>query len=111
MDVQTIQKISSTSKLGGHIPCGYSMSTIWAFDHLENKHTLYREKGCIKKFCSSLRKHATNILNVEKEKMLPLTKEQLKLDQDTTNCYICGKTILKKLAKNKNYWKVRDHYH
>ena len=26
---------SSTTKIGEHIPCGYSMSTIWAFDHFE----------------------------------------------------------------------------
>ena len=43
--------------------------------------------------------------------MLPLTKEELKLHQDATNCYICGKGILKRLAKSKNYWKVRDHCH
>ena len=29
----------STTKIGEHIPCGYSMSTIWAFDNLQNKHT------------------------------------------------------------------------
>ena len=34
------------------------MSTIWRFDHLEKKHTLYRGKNCIKKFCASLREHA-----------------------------------------------------
>ena len=33
---------SSTTKLGEHIPCGYSMSTIRAFDNIENKHTLHR---------------------------------------------------------------------
>ena len=38
------------------------------------------------KFCSSLRKHATNELNFEKKKMLPLTKEDLKLHQDAGNC-------------------------
>ena len=38
---------SSTKKIGEHIPCGYSMSTIWAFDYIENKHTLYRGKGCM----------------------------------------------------------------
>ena len=26
-------EISSTIKIGEHIPCGYSTSTIWAFDH------------------------------------------------------------------------------
>ena len=36
---------SSTTKIGEHIPCGYPMSTIWTFDSIENKHTLYRGKG------------------------------------------------------------------
>ena len=44
-------EISSTTKIGEHIPCGYSMSTIWTFDCIENKHTLYRGKDCAKKFC------------------------------------------------------------
>ena len=45
--------------------------------------------------------------------MLPLTKEELKSYQDAKVCYICGKRILKKFAKNKdkNYRKVRDHCH
>ena len=30
---------SSTTKIREHIPCGYSMSTIRAFDSTENKHT------------------------------------------------------------------------
>ena len=48
----------STTKIGKHIPCGYSMSTIWGFDHMEDRHTLYRGKDCMKKFCTSLREHA-----------------------------------------------------
>ena len=32
---------SSTTKIGEHILCGYSMSKIWAFDYIENKHTLF----------------------------------------------------------------------
>ena len=55
------------------------MSIIWAFDRIQNKHTLYH----------SLREHVTNTLNFEKRKMLSLTKEELKLHQDATNCYIC----------------------
>ena len=27
----------STKKVGGHIPCGYSISTIWTFDGIEKK--------------------------------------------------------------------------
>ena len=67
------QEKSSTTKIGEHIPCGYSLSTIWAFDHIENKHTLDHWEDCMKKFCSSLREYGTNILSFEKKKMLPLT--------------------------------------
>ena len=41
---------SSATKIGEHIPCGYSMSTIWGFDQIEDKHTLYCGKDCVKKF-------------------------------------------------------------
>ena len=32
---------SSTTKIGKHIHCGYSLSTIWGFYHIKNKHSLY----------------------------------------------------------------------
>ena len=102
---------SSTIKIGEHIPCGYSMSIIWGFDHIENKHTLYCIKGYFKKFCTFLREHAKNIIDFEKRKLLPLTKEELKSDQDAKLCYICGKIFIKKFANDKNYRKVRDHSH
>ena len=35
---------SSTTEICVHIPCGYSMSRICAFDRIENKRTLYRER-------------------------------------------------------------------
>ena len=38
--------------------------------------------------------------------MLPLTKVELKLQQDATNCYVCGKRILF-FNKSKNHGKVR----
>ena len=69
---------SSTTKIVEHIPCGYSMSTIWAFDNIENKRSLYRGEDCMKNFCESLKKHTKNITDFEKKKMLPLTKEELK---------------------------------
>ena len=55
----------------------------------ENKHTSYRGEDCMKNFCTSLREHATNVINFEKKKMLSLTKKMLKLHQDVTECYIC----------------------
>ena len=102
---------SSTTKIGEHIPCRYSMSTFWAFNHIENKHTLNCGKNCMKKFCECLREHAKNIIDFEKQKSLSLTKEELKSHQDANVCYICGKRILKKLPESINYWKVRDCCH
>ena len=84
------------------------MSTIWAFDNVENKRTLYRGEDCMQKFCTSLRECATNLINFEKKNMLPLTKEELK-SQDTKVCHIWGKRILKQFANDKK--KVRDHCH
>ena len=90
---------SSVKKIGEHIPCGYSLSTISEFDQIEDKPTLYRGKDCMKKVCTSLSEHAKNIIDFEKKKMLPLTKEELKSHQDAKLCHTCGKRILKRLSK------------
>ena len=87
------------------------MSTILAFDNLKNKYSLYLGKNHMKKFSGSLREHAKNITDFEKEKMLPLTKKELKSHQDAKVCYICRKRFIKKFVKDKNYGKVRDHCH
>ena len=34
----------STTKIGEHIPCGYSMSTIWAFHDIENKQFISQKR-------------------------------------------------------------------
>ena len=41
--------------------------------------------------------------------MLALTKKELKLCQDATTSYICGKISLEKFDKDKNYQKIRNH--
>ena len=87
------------------------MSTIWAFDNIENKHTVYLWEDCMNTFCESLREQTKNIIDFENKKMLPLTKEELKSHQDAKVCYISGKRFLKKFANDKNYRTVRDHCH
>ena len=57
------------------------------------------------------RELATNVVNFEKRKTLLLTRKELKLHQDATECYVCGKRFLKKFANGKNYRNVRDHCH
>ena len=53
------------------------MSIIWGFDNMENKVTIYFGQDCIKKFCTSLREHATNVINFKNKRMLPLTEKKL----------------------------------
>ena len=68
-----LEKSSTTKKKKGkNILCGYSMSTIWAFHHLEN--SLFHRQGCMKKFSESLREHAKNIIQIEKKNMLAKKK-------------------------------------
>ena len=91
-------KKSSTTKINEHTPYGCSMSTIWAFDSVENKHTFYRGKDCMKKFCTYFFKRICKICNwFWKEKNVTVNKEELKSYQDAKVCYICSERILKKL--------------
>ena len=41
---------SSKTKIVEHILCGYSMSVIWGFDHVENKHFFYFFRRTCKKY-------------------------------------------------------------
>ena len=91
----------STAKIDEHILSGYSMSTGWVCDHIENKQNLYRGKDCMKRFCESLREHAKSLIGFEKKKMLPLTKEELKSGEDAKVCYIYKKKSQKSSLKAK----------
>ena len=60
----------------------------------------------MKKFCESLRQHAKNMINFENKKMLALTRKQLEMHE----VYICWVRFFKKLFRDVNYRKVRDHF-
>ena len=70
---------SSITKIGKHILCQYSMSTIWEIDHIENKQSVWWKIF----FFESLRKHAKNII-LKRKKMLPSIKQKLKSHQEAT---------------------------
>ena len=67
---------SATTKLGKHIPSGFSVSTISSFKSIENELDVYRSKDCIRKFCEYLREHAMNIINFRKKKKKLLREER-----------------------------------
>ena len=108
---------SSTTKINKHTPSGYSIFTSCSCDELKNKLNYYRGKDCMKKFCKDLKEHATRIINYEKKKIIPLTKEEKINYNDQQICYLCKKEFDKSdkagpssLERKKNY-KVRDHGH
>ena len=55
-------EISSITKVNECIPSVFSMSTISSFKSIENKHDVSRGKDCMKKFCKSVREHASKII-------------------------------------------------
>ena len=83
-------KKSSTTKIGEHVPCEYSMSTIWVFDTIGNKHSLYRGENCQKKFSSSLKEHGTNVIKCERKKA--------KITPRSNNLLHLRENILKKVC-------------
>ena len=70
---------SPTKKVGEHIACGYSMSTIWTFDNIGNKYSLYRGEDCMKKFCISLRENAANIIDFTKKGIVTASRNTAKI--------------------------------
>ena len=58
---------SWTIEIAEPIPCRYLMSAIRGFNNIENKHTLYCGEDCMKKFCTSLIEHTTNVIIFEKK--------------------------------------------
>ena len=71
-----IKKIDNCKINPENIPCGFSMSKMWAIDNIENKYSLYRRKGHMKKLYKSLRKY-TKKYNWFWNKMSLLTKKEL----------------------------------
>ena len=99
---------SSTTKINKHTPSGYSVFTSCSFDESKNKLNYYRGKDCMKKFGKDLKEHARRIINYEKKKIIPLTKEEKINYNDQQICYICKKEFDK---SDKKHHKVRDHCH
>ena len=53
-----------------HILCGYSISVIYKYDDIKNKHDVHRDKDCMRKFIWILKKACNGIINLEKMKII-----------------------------------------
>ena len=75
------------------------------FHGIENKHGVYRGEDYVKKFFKFVREHAIKKMTFGKKKLIPLSNKWKK-----NICCICKK--FKQIYTNdKNYRKVKDHYH
>ena len=99
---------SSTTKINKQTPSGYLIFTSCSFDESKNKLNYYRGKDCMKKFCKGLKENATRIINHEKKKIIPLTKEEKINYNDQKVCYIRKKEFN---TIDKKHHKIRDHCH
>ena len=84
---------SYTERKAMHETCGYSFDLISLFDSRQNKHSFYREKDCIKKFCSDLKELGTKIVNYEEKDMMTLTDSENRFYKEQRKCHICQKEL------------------
>ena len=73
------------------------MSTAWAFENIENKHTLYRGKDCIKNFCESLRECTKDIIDFQKKENGTVNQRRTKIISRCKSMF-CGKRSLKRFT-------------
>ena len=59
----------------------------------KSEHRTYRGKDYMEKFCKDLKTLAMEVINYEKEEMIPLTDEKNKHYESRKYCHICRRKI------------------
>ena len=101
---------SSATKINKHTPSGYSLFTHCSFDTTKNRLDYYRGENGMKNVCLDLREHATKIINYQKKKIIPLTKDEYEWHYQQKVCHIV-KRVFKTGDDSKKYHEVKDHCH
>ena len=57
-------------------------SFVCSFDSKQKKHSFYRGKYCIERFCNVLKELGTKIVNYQQKEMTPLTDDENKYYQE-----------------------------
>ena len=60
---KNVTENSSATSVSQNISPGFSISTIFSFRGIENKHNVYRDEDCMKMFSRFLRKPAVKMIN------------------------------------------------
>ena len=102
---------SYTEKKATHEACGYSMNIVRLYD--KNIHSFYRGKDCIQRFCKELRDKATEIINIPKKPLFPLTSDEQAKHKRSKICHICDEKFINDKGDKQynNYKKVVEHCH
>ena len=82
---------SYKEKKAKHKLSGYWRVTCCSFDKSKTEWNYYRGKDCIERFCKDLRDQAMKVIDYEKKKIIPLTKEEKESYEKQKICYICEK--------------------
>ena len=100
---------SWSKNVSTHIPCGYSINVV--NEYKDNYHTYYRGIDCMNKLSKDLLKIGKNIVNGEKNPIIPLKDDQKIKHKESTHCYYCNQSFNtnKQSKYYKNYKKVIDH--
>ena len=75
---------------------------------MESKHGVHRGEDCMKRFCESLREHATEIINFEKNNVIPLTNAECISYHNQWHCHIFYEKFEEDANDKKHRW-GRDH--
>ena len=104
---------SYTVKKAKHEPSDRAMFKKCSFYEKENKLNYFSGKNCIEKLFKKLKKRAMKIINYEKKKMIPLTKEENASYKEQEAYHICEeKFYMDEDDENyKNRRNFKDHCH
>ena len=111
---QNNPKNSYTEEKAKHKPSRYAWCSICSFDDAKSKHSFYRGKDCIEKFCKDLKELGMEMIKFKRKEMISLTNEKIKSYEKQNECYICEKRFCDDKNKKSEYdlyHKVRDHCH
>ena len=100
--------LKSHYKTNKHTVSGYLLFTHCSFDRAKSKLGYYGGKDCMKNLCKNLKEHTIKIISYEKKEMISLATEEINHIMSKNICYTCKKAFSN---DNKNYHKVRHHYH
>ena len=79
---------SYTKRKAKHVHLGYPLSLICSFDKTKIKHSVYRGRDCIEKFCKDLKELGKKIINYKEREMRPLTDNHNKFYEEQKECHI-----------------------